>query len=71
MGNGVNNTSEIFRGGDLVAVLSPLPVDRAYDYLVPEGMQLSPGDLVEVEVGPIPLLPWSGGRVRGMRNRGS
>lgn len=56
MGNGVNNTSEIFRGGDLVAVLSPLPVDRAYDYLVPEGMQLSPGDLVEVEVGPNPVI---------------
>ncbi|MEM7270158.1 MAG: primosomal protein N' [Pseudomonadota bacterium] len=38
--------------GDLVSVLTPLPIDRAYDYLVGEEMVLADGDLVEVEVGP-------------------
>ncbi len=39
-------------GGSLVSVLTPLPVDRAYDYLAPPGMELPPGAFVEVEVGP-------------------
>ncbi|MEM7545572.1 MAG: primosomal protein N' [Pseudomonadota bacterium] len=41
-----------FRPSDLVAVLTPLPVDRPYDYVVPPDITLAEGDLVEVEVGP-------------------
>ncbi len=37
-------------GAALVSVLTPLPVERAYDYLAPEGA-LAPGDWVVVEVG--------------------
>ena len=38
----------VFAAGDRVAVLLPLPVDTAYDYLVPEGAVFVPGDIVEV-----------------------
>ena len=34
-----------------VSVLLPLPLDRAYDYAVPEGLDLAPGDLVRVPLG--------------------
>lgn len=34
-----------------VAVLAALPVDRPYDYAVPAGMTLSPGDIVRVNFG--------------------
>ena len=35
-----------------VAVLAPLPLDRAYDYALPEGWPRPPdGALVEVEIG--------------------
>ncbi|MCD8520457.1 MAG: primosomal protein N' [Alphaproteobacteria bacterium] len=34
-----------------VAVLVPYPVDKAYDYIVPEGMSLQPGDYVAVPLG--------------------
>jgi primosomal protein N' (replication factor Y) len=34
-----------------VSVLLPLPLDRAYDYAVPAGMELAPGDLVRVPLG--------------------
>ncbi|MBY0510966.1 MAG: primosomal protein N', partial [Rhodospirillaceae bacterium] len=37
-----------FTAGERVAVLLPLPVNTAYDYLVPEGAVLMPGDIVEV-----------------------
>ena len=37
--------------GALVAVLLPLPVDTAYDYLVPEGAAFRAGDIVEVPLG--------------------
>ena len=37
-----------FSAGSRVAVLLPLPVETAYDYLVPEGLELVPGDIVEV-----------------------
>ena len=41
------------RGPDRrVAVLLPLPLREAYDYRVPEGMELVPGDFVEVPLGP-------------------
>ncbi|CAO3423465.1 primosomal protein N' [Azospirillum doebereinerae] len=35
-----------------VAVLLPLPLREAYDYRVPDGMTLVPGDVVEVPLGP-------------------
>lgn len=38
-------------GPPAVAVLLPLPLAGAYDYAVPEGMSLQPGDLVEVPLG--------------------
>ncbi|MDH3473564.1 MAG: primosomal protein N' [Rhodospirillales bacterium] len=34
-----------------VAVLLPLPLEGAYDYLVPPGLTLAPGDLVRVPLG--------------------
>ncbi|MCD8562864.1 MAG: primosomal protein N' [Alphaproteobacteria bacterium] len=34
-----------------MAVLVPYPVDKAYDYIVPEGMSLAPGDYVAVPLG--------------------
>jgi primosomal protein N' (replication factor Y) len=36
-----------------VAVALLLPIDAVYDYLVPEGMAVAPGDLVEVPLGRI------------------
>ena len=42
----------IYRTGQLVSVLTPLPIDRAYDYCVPPEIVLSDGDMVEVAVGP-------------------
>ena len=41
----------VFSQGALVSVLLPLPVDTAYDYLVPEGDGLRAGDIVEVPLG--------------------
>ena len=38
--------------GRRVAVLLPLPLQGPYDYRVPEGMTLRPGDYVEVPLGP-------------------
>lgn len=35
-----------------VAVLLPLPLREAYDYRVPDGMELAAGDYVEVPLGP-------------------
>ncbi|HYC14991.1 MAG TPA: primosomal protein N', partial [Stellaceae bacterium] len=34
-----------------VSVLLPLPLEGAYDYRVPEGMRLAPGDFVAVPLG--------------------
>ena len=34
-----------------VCVLLPLPLDRAYDYLVPPALALAPGDFVRVPLG--------------------
>ncbi len=40
--------------GDLrtVSVLLPIPADRPYSYAVPDGMDLAPGDFVQVPLGP-------------------
>ena len=40
--------AETFPAGARVSVLLPLPVEIPYDYLVPEGLTLVPGDIVEV-----------------------
>ena len=54
-GKGVTKDPNIrFSPGDLVSVLTPLPIDRAYDYRA--GEPLGPGDLVVVEVGPNPVV---------------
>jgi primosomal protein N' (replication factor Y) len=41
-------------------VLVPMPVDKAYDYIMPEGMTLSPGDYVTVPLSgrEIPGVVW-------------
>ncbi len=41
-----------FPCGALVSVLTPLPIDRPYDYRAGPDMRLGAGDLVEVDVGP-------------------
>lgn len=33
-------------------MLLPIPADRAYSYAVPEGLELGPGDIVQVPLGP-------------------
>jgi primosomal protein N' (replication factor Y) len=50
-----------------VSVLLPLPLDRAYDYLVPPELALAPGDLVRVPLGSRELLGvvWESGRDSG------
>jgi primosomal protein N' (replication factor Y) len=35
-----------------VPVLVPLPVPKPYSYMVPEGMNVEPGAIVQVPVGP-------------------
>ncbi|WP_340108392.1 primosomal protein N' [Pikeienuella sp. HZG-20] len=44
-------TGGAFAPGALVSVLTPLPIDRAYDYRAPPETALGLGDFVEVEVG--------------------
>lgn len=44
----------------VMSVLVPYPVDKAYDYIVPEGMSLQAGDYVVVPLGSreIPAVVW-------------
>lgn len=46
----------------VVPVLVPLPVPVPYSYAVPEGMHVEPGSVVQVPVGPRPLIGvvWDG-----------
>jgi primosomal protein N' (replication factor Y) len=37
---------------EVVSVLLPIPAERPYSYSVPEGLQLAPGDFVQVPLGP-------------------
>jgi len=39
------------RGDRRVGVLLPLPLSGAYDYRVPDGMDIAPGDFVAVPLG--------------------
>lgn len=52
-----------FTSGSRVAVLLPLALAGAYDYLVPEGLKLIPGDYVVVPLGPRQIVGvvWSEG----------
>jgi primosomal protein N' (replication factor Y) len=43
---------DLLGGETRVSVLLPLPLREAYDYRVPAGMTLNPGDFVEVPLGP-------------------
>ena len=50
-----------------VSVLLPLPLDQAYDYLVPPELALAPGDFVQVPLGSRELIGviWEPGRDSG------
>ncbi|KEO55714.1 primosomal protein N' [Thalassospira permensis] len=37
--------------GETISVLPPLPLAGPYDYLVPEGLSVQPGDFVEIPLG--------------------
>ena len=45
-----------------VPILLPIPAERAYSYRVPEDMQLEPGDVVQVPLGPrqVAAVVWAG-----------
>ena len=47
---------------DIVPILLPIPAERAYSYRVPEEMQLQPGDIVQVPLGPrmVAAVVWDG-----------
>src|SRR5688572_25786484 len=49
--------------GPVRSVLVPYPVDKAYDYTVPAGLNLQPGDYVCVPLGKreIPGVVWGAG----------
>ena len=51
----------------LVPVLVPLPVERAYTYRVPDGMDVEPGAIVAVPLGPrlVPGVVWDEAGARG------
>jgi primosomal protein N' (replication factor Y) len=53
-----------FGSGQRVEVLLPKPFDHGFDYRVPEGMWLSPGDYVDVPFGKTPLcgVVWGEGK---------
>ena len=60
---GASSPTRLESPGKRVAVLLPLPLQGPYDYRVPEGMDLAPGDYVEVPLGPRRLVGvvWGGG----------
>src|SRR5882762_6807849 len=54
-----------------VRVLLPLPLAEAYDYAVPEGMDLAPGSYVEVPLGRLRRIGvvWGDGTGKVARSR--
>ena len=46
-----NNKREIIHPGEYAGVLLPLIFREPFDYLVPEGLEVSPGDYVHVPFG--------------------
>src|SRR3972149_9006583 len=56
----------------IVDVLVPVAVDKAHSYRVPEGVELAPGDVVSVPLGPRETtgVVWGEGTARpGLDNR--
>ncbi len=56
----------------IVDVLVPVALDKAYSYRVPEGVELAPGDIVSVPLGPRETtgVVWGEGTARpGLHNR--
>ncbi|MCH8183711.1 MAG: primosomal protein N', partial [Proteobacteria bacterium] len=51
MGSSGTSSTTTYRGRERVCVLLPLPLGP-YDYAVPEGGTLRPGDIVTVPLGP-------------------
>ena len=51
-----DTSTQAIGGGARVSVLLPLPLAGAYDYLVPEGLALQPGDFVVVPLGTREIL---------------
>ncbi|MBL8567305.1 MAG: primosomal protein N' [Hyphomicrobiaceae bacterium] len=49
-------STQAIGGGERVSVLLPLPLAGAYDYVVPEGLTLHPGEFVVVPLGPREIL---------------
>jgi primosomal protein N' (replication factor Y) len=50
---GLNPADLIVQGSPkTVSVLLPIPAEKPYSYLQPEGMDLAPGDIVQVPLGP-------------------
>ena len=56
-------TAPVFHPGARVGVLLPLPFANVYDYVVPDGLALAPGDYVHVPLGPrrVSGIVWSEG----------
>ena len=48
----MEETESLFGPVPVVPVLLPIPAERPYSYAVPEGMDLRPGDIVQVPLGP-------------------
>jgi primosomal protein N' (replication factor Y) len=48
--------------GKIVSVLLPIPAGGSYSYAVPDGMEIRPGDLVQVPLGPrlVAAAVWDG-----------
>ncbi len=46
-----DTSTQAMGGGARVSVLLPLPLAGAYDYVVPEGLRLQPGEFVVVPLG--------------------
>ncbi len=46
------NSSAIPQSADRVSVLLPMPFDKPFDYALPTGMTLAPGDVVLAPLGP-------------------
>jgi primosomal protein N' (replication factor Y) len=63
----MSEQAESAEGGGTVEVLIPLGLDQAYSYAVPAGLALTPGDVVQVPLGPRETagVVWEMGSGRG------
>src|SRR3981081_2144833 len=53
-------TSSASSAARVVDVLGPVALNQAYSYRVPRGMELKPGDVVCVPLGPREVAAWGG-----------